>query len=85
MNESPLLSCDARQLGRSLRLWRTLRRLKQGAVAAEMRVSQTTVSRWESGLAAPSLEEQQALRRLMAARLDSAADRELARLVSQST
>ena len=61
MNESPLLSCDARQLGRSLRLWRSLRRMKQGAVAAEMRVSQTTVSRWESGLAAPSPEEQQAL------------------------
>ena len=84
MNESPLLSCDARQLGRSLRLWRSLRRMKQGAVAAEMRVSQTTVSRWESGLAAPSLDEQQALRRLMAARLDSAADFELGRLVERA-
>ncbi|OWQ84732.1 hypothetical protein CDN99_23660 [Roseateles aquatilis] len=84
MNDSPLLSCDARQLGRSLRLWRTLRRLKQGAVAAELKVSQTTVSRWESGSAAPSLDEQQALRRLMAARLDSAADFELGRLVERT-
>jgi len=84
MNLAPLRSCDARQLGRSLRLWRALRRLKQGAVAAELRVSQTTVSRWESGHAAPSVEEQLALRRLMAARLDSAADFELARLVERA-
>lgn len=84
MNDSPLLSCDARQLGRSLRLWRTLRRLKQGSVAAELGVSQTTVSRWESGMAAPSLDEQQTLRRLMAARLDSAADFELGRLVERA-
>ncbi|WP_431264740.1 helix-turn-helix transcriptional regulator [Roseateles chitinivorans] len=84
MNDSPLLSCDARQLGRSLRQWRTLRRLKQGAVGAELGVSQTTVSRWESGIAAPSLDEQQALRRLMAARLDSAADFELGRLVERA-
>ena len=49
MNDSPLLSCDARQLGHSLRLWRSMRRLKQGAVAAALRVSQTTVSRWEYG------------------------------------
>ena len=84
MNDSPLLSCDARQLGHSLRLWRSMRRLKQGAVAAALRVSQTTVSRWESGIAAPSFDEQQALRRLMTARLDSAADFELGRLVERA-
>ena len=84
MNDAPLLSCDARQLGRSLRLWRSVRRLKQGAVAAELGVSQTTVSRWESGGSAPSFDEQQALRRLMAARLDSAADFELGRLVERA-
>ena len=84
MNDSPLLSSDARQLGRSLRQWRALRRLKQGALGAELGVSQTTVSRWESGQATPSLDEQQALRRLMAARLDSAADFELGRLVERA-
>lgn len=84
MNDSPLLLRDARQLGRSLRLWRSLRRLKQGAVAAELGVSQTTVSRWEAGTAAPSFDEQQTLRRLMAARLDSAADFELGRLVERA-
>ena len=65
---------DSRQLGRSLRVWRSVRRLKQQAVAQLMGVSQTTVSRWESGQAAPTLDEQQRLRALMAARLDSAAD-----------
>lgn len=84
MNASPLLSCNARQLGRSLRLWRSLRRLKQHAVAAELHVSQATVSRWESGQAAPTMDEQQALRRLMSARLTSAADAELGRLVERS-
>jgi PAS domain-containing protein len=47
-------------------------------------VSQTTISRWESGLATPSVEEQQTLRQLMAARLDSAADFALARLVQRA-
>ena len=72
---------DTRQLGRSLRLWRSLRRLKQTALADLIGVSQTTVSRWESGQAAPSVEEQQQLRTLMAAKLDSAADFALGRLV----
>ena len=72
---------ETRQLGRSLRLWRSLRRLKQTAVADMMGVSQTTVSRWESGQVAPSLQEQQGLRSLMAAKLDSAADFTLGRLV----
>lgn len=78
---NPTLLPDTRHIGRSLRLWRSLRRLKQGAVAEMMGVSQTTVSRWEGGQAAPSLQEQQALRALMAARLDSAADFALGRLV----
>ncbi len=75
---------DSRQLGRSLRVWRSVRRLKQQAVAQLMGVSQTTVSRWESGQAAPTLDEQQRLRALMAARLDSAADFALGRLVRES-
>jgi DNA-binding XRE family transcriptional regulator len=72
---------DTRQLGRSLRLWRSLRRLKQTAAAELMGVSQTTISRWESGQVAPSLEEQLGQRTLMAAKLDSAADFALGRLV----
>jgi len=84
MNAAPMnnpLMPDTRQMGRSLRLWRSLRRLKQAAVAEMMGVSQTTVSRWESGLAEPTLQEQQGLRSLMAARLDSAADFALGRMV----
>lgn len=87
MNHSPLPvlpDCDARQLGRSLRLWRALRRLKQQSVAAQLGVSQATLSRWEAGQAGPTAEQQQALRQLMAARLDSAGDFALARLVEGS-
>lgn len=72
---------DTRHIGRSLRTWRSLRRLKQDAVANMLGVSQTTVSRWEGGQAAPSLHEQQGLRALMTARLDSAADFALGRMV----
>lgn len=75
---------DARQLGRSLQRWRTLRRIKQQHAADLLRVSQATISRWENGQLAPDPDEQWRLRELMQARLDSAADRELARLVSHS-
>ncbi|TWB62209.1 helix-turn-helix transcriptional regulator [Nitrospirillum viridazoti] len=71
-------------LGPSLRLWRTLRRMKQSHVGELLGVSQATVSRWESGAQAPDADEQTAIRLLMRAGLDSAADRELARLVNQS-
>lgn len=75
---------DARQLGRSLRSWRALRRVKQLHAAELLSVSQATVSRWENGQQLPDDAEQLRLRQLMQARLDSAADRELARLVGQS-
>ena len=77
-------SGDERALGRSLRSWRALRRIKQLHAAQLLGVSQATVSRWENGQSPPSLDEAQRLRTLMAARLDSAADRVLARLVQQS-
>lgn len=77
-------SGDPRQIGRSLRRWRTLRRIKQTHAAELLGVSQATISRWESGRQAPDPEEQARLRGLMHARLDSAADRQLARLVEQS-
>jgi transcriptional regulator with XRE-family HTH domain len=78
-------SGDERALGRSLRTWRTLRRVKQLHAAQLLGVSQATISRWESGQSPPSADEAERLRTLMAARLDSAADHVLARLIRQST
>ena len=77
-------SGDERALGRSLRTWRALRRIKQLHAAQLLGVSQATVSRWENGQSPPSPDEADRLRALMAARLDSDADRVLARLVRQS-
>lgn len=82
---APIRSGDDRALGRSLRAWRTLRRVKQLHAAELLGVSQATVSRWESGQGSLSSDEAERLRTLLAARLDSAADRVLARLVCQST
>ncbi|WP_035485475.1 helix-turn-helix domain-containing protein [Geminicoccus roseus] len=76
---------DASRLGRSLRTWRMLRRMKQSHAAELLCVSQTTVSRWENGVQAPDQGEQTLIRELLQARLDSAADRELARMVRHST
>lgn len=72
------------RLGRSLRTWRALRHMKQSHAAELLGVSQATVSRWEHGDYEPSPAEQRALRHLLCARPDSAADRELARLVTRS-
>lgn len=80
-----MIPCSAPEhLARSLRTWRVLRRMKQGHAAEMLGVSQATVSRWESGRQAPDPDEQAAIRCLLRASLDSAADRELARLVAQS-
>lgn len=75
---------SCRDLGRSLRQWRALHRVKQAHAAELLGVSQATVSRIESGAQRLSEREQGALRRLLAARLSSAADHELARLVRRS-
>ncbi len=77
--------CAADGLGRSLRLWRALRRVKQAHAAELLRVSQAMVSRWEAGTLVPDAEEQARLRELMRARLDSAGDHALARLVTNSS
>jgi transcriptional regulator with XRE-family HTH domain len=76
---------DASQLGRSLYRWRALRRIKQQHAAELLGVSQATISRWENGQLPPDADEQLRLRTLMQARLDSAADRELARQVNHSS
>lgn len=78
-------ACGADGIGRSLKTWRALRRMKQSYAARLLGVSQATVSRWEAGLLQPTLNEQHALRALMSARLDSAADHALGRLVRDST
>lgn len=75
---------DGAEFGRSLRNWRALRRVKQMRAAELLRVSQATISRWENGRLTPTEAEQAAIRQLLAARLDSAADHELARLVAGS-
>jgi len=77
-------SGDDRALGQTLRTWRMLRRIKQLHAAQLLGVSQATLSRWENGQTPPAPAEAERLRTLMAARLDSAADRVLARLVCQS-
>jgi transcriptional regulator with XRE-family HTH domain len=77
-------SGDERSLGRSLRTWRALRRIKQLHAAQLLGVSQATVSRWENGRTPPTPQEATRLRALMAAQLDSAGDQLLARLVRQS-
>lgn len=84
MNSTVIACRDAAQLGRSLRIWRALKRIKQHHAGELLGVSQATISRWENGNLAPTPDEQTAIRELLHARLDSAADRELARMVDES-
>jgi transcriptional regulator with XRE-family HTH domain len=85
MNSTDNAARKAGDLGRSLRIWRALRRMKQGHAAELLGVSQATVSRWEAGHQMPTRCERDALRALMAARLDGAADQALGRLVRESS
>ena len=71
-------------LGQSLRQWRVVRRYKQSRVAELLQVSQATVSRWENGRLVPTDREGRAIEALIAARLETAADRQLSRLVQTS-
>ncbi|MBO9678271.1 MAG: helix-turn-helix transcriptional regulator [Acidovorax sp.] len=71
--------------GAMLRRWRMLRRIKQEHAAQLFGVSQSTVSRWESGIQSVSRDELVRIEGFFAARLDSAADYALERLVSHST
>ncbi|WP_209008485.1 helix-turn-helix domain-containing protein [Roseibium polysiphoniae] len=70
--------------GPTLRRWRMLNRVKQSSLAAEMGVSQTTVSRWESGRLVPEGAHAQRLERLLSARPKSSADHALSELVETS-
>jgi transcriptional regulator with XRE-family HTH domain len=84
MDEVTIAGEIGAELGRSLKIWRLLHQLKQMRAAELLGVSQTTVSRWENGLLSPSGAEAAAIRRMLAARLESAADHQLGRLVAQS-
>ena len=71
--------------GVALRRWRLLHRIKQSHTAQLFNVTQSTISRWESGVQAMDPAAHQQLEQLLAARLDAAADQALARLVSESS
>lgn len=70
--------------GVALRRWRLLHRVKQAHAAELFKVTQSTISRWESGVQAMEPTARQLLEQLLAARLDAAADQALARLVRES-
>ena len=70
--------------GIALRRWRLLHRVKQTHAAQLFNVTQSTISRWESGVQAMEPAAQLQLERLLTARLDSAADQVLARLIGES-
>lgn len=72
-------------LGPSLRRWRVLNSVKQDALARELGVSQTRISRWESGQTHPDEADRQKIARLLRARPESAADKALLDLVSHSS
>ncbi|MDR5667812.1 helix-turn-helix domain-containing protein, partial [Burkholderia cenocepacia] len=82
MTASPL---HPSSLGPQLKRWRALHRVKQSHAAELFRVAQSTISRWEAGLQQMSPAERATAERLLAARLDSAGDHALARLIAGST
>lgn len=71
--------------GIALRRWRLLHRIKQSHAAELFKVTQSTISRWESGVQAMDTLAHAKLEHLLAARLEAAADQALARLIKEST
>lgn len=76
-----LMLIPKQPLGRSLRRWRTLSRVKQDHAAELFGVAQSTISRWESGKQEMEPEQRERVEAIIAARLTSAGDAALARLV----
>lgn len=72
-------------LGPMLRRWRLLHRVKQSHAAGMFGVSQSTISRWEAGMQEAEPEQRAQIEALLRARLDSAADHALARLVASNS
>jgi transcriptional regulator with XRE-family HTH domain len=67
-----------------LRRYRTVRGIKQAHLAELIRVSQGTISKWESGAAVPSEGQHHQIIELLAAKSSTVADTWLARLVETS-
>lgn len=74
-----------RPLGQALRRWRALNRVKQSHAAELFGVDQSTVSRWECGILDMTGDQRARAETLLGARLSSAGDAALARLVEQSS
>ncbi|OUM25636.1 transcriptional regulator [Pseudomonas putida] len=83
MNLSPSLSNTP--IGPMLKHWRMLNRVKQLHAAQMFGVCQSTISRWESGVQDAEPEQRARIEALLKARLSSAVDHALARLVSGSS
>jgi transcriptional regulator with XRE-family HTH domain len=84
-NQRPIpYAANPAQIGRALKMWRALRCVKQAHAAELFGVSQTTISRWESGAQCVEEDRRAEIMRVLEARLDSAADRQLAMLVARS-
>lgn len=79
-HDTPPLA-EGQVLGRALRRWRILNRVKQSAAAELLGVSQTTISRWETLVLAPQGREARRLQTLLSARPRAASDIALLDLV----
>ena len=82
--QMPDISPNPALPGVMLRRWRLLHRVKQSHAAQLFSVTQSTVSRWESGVLELDLLANKKLEQLLAARLTSAADQALGRMVRES-
>ncbi len=71
-------------IGRALRRFRLLNAVKQSHAAEIFRVSQATISRWESGAHEPDAEHREAVVEMIAAHSGNAADSALKRLIETS-
>ena len=80
-NDGPLARVA---LSRGLRRWRTLHRVKQSHAAELLKVSQSTISRWEDGSQNMENSEARKVEVLVAARLSSGADGVLSELIAES-
>ncbi|WP_394828673.1 helix-turn-helix transcriptional regulator [Pendulispora albinea] len=79
-----MLDEDPFQLSDMLRRFRILRGMKQAHLAQLFRVSQSAVSKWENGTAAPSAEQHGQIIEILGAKPSAVRDTWLARLVESS-
>ena len=82
LNEGPL---ERKALAAALRRWRLLHRVKQSHAAELLRVSQSTISRWEEGRQRIEVGEARKIEALVAVRLNSSGDAALRELVRESS